>query len=119
MLQVLLIDDNPVQLQVRQAVLQQAGFSVSTAMTAEHALAYLRNPESAAQFGVIITDHILPGDSGAVFVRQLRELQSQVPVIVVTGLAEAEEEYADLNVTFLHKPCPPEDLIARVERLLK
>ena len=35
MLQVLLIDDNPAQLQVRQAVLQQAGFSVSTAMTAE------------------------------------------------------------------------------------
>ncbi len=117
MLQVLLVDDNPVQLQVRQAVLEQAGFSVATAMTAEEALAHLSRPESASQFGIVVTDHILPGDSGAVFVRQLRE-HSQIPVIVVTGLAEAEEEYAQLNVTFLHKPCPPEELIARVKHFI-
>ncbi len=118
MLQVLLIDDSPLQLQVRRAVLQESGFSVATATTAEEALAQLRDPECAARFGVIITDHILPGDSGAVFVRQLRSLQSQVPVIVVTGLAEAEEEYTDLNVTFLHKPCPPEELIRQVGQFL-
>jgi len=117
MLQVLLVDDNALQLGVRQAVLQQAGFTVSTAMTADDALAYLRTPELAARFGVVVTDHILPGDSGAVFVRQLRE-HSRIPVIVVTGLPEAEEEYATLNVTFLHKPLPPEELIERVKGFL-
>ena len=118
MRRVLLIDDSPLQLQVRQAVLHEAGFPVDTATTAEEALDQLRDPAAASRYGVIITDHILPGDSGAVFVRQLRDLQSKVPVIVVTGLAEAEEEYAQLNVTFLHKPCPPEELIARVRELV-
>ncbi len=118
MLRVLLIDDSPVQLDVRRAVLQQAGFSVDTATTAEEALGQLRDPAATDRYGVIVTDHVLPGDSGAAFVRQLRELRSEIPVIVVTGLAEAEEEYADLNVTFLSKPCPPEDLIARVRDIL-
>ena len=87
-------------------------------MTAEDALAELRDPETRASFGVIVTDHILPGDSGAVFVRQLRALHSEIPVIVVTGLAEAEEEYVELNVTFLQKPCPPEELIGKVRQFL-
>lgn len=119
MLQVLLVDDNPSQLEIRRTVLQEARFPVVTAMTAEEALAELRDPVRASRFGVIVTDHILPGDSGAVFVRQLRELHSDVAVIVVTGLAEAEEEYADLNVTFLQKPCPPEELIRQVSQAMQ
>jgi DNA-binding response OmpR family regulator len=119
MLQVLLVDDSPLQLEIRQQVLREAGFPVVTAMTAEQALGELRDGGRAARFGVIVTDHILPGDSGAVFVRQLRELHSQIPVIVVTGLAEAEEEYDGLNVTFLHKPCPPEELIRQVGQALR
>ena len=38
----LLIDDNPLQLKVREAVLRNAGFQVSVATTAESALAMLR-----------------------------------------------------------------------------
>jgi DNA-binding response OmpR family regulator len=106
-------------LDIRRAVLQEAGFPVVTAMTAEDALGELRDGAKAACFGVIVTDHILPGDSGAVFVRQLRELHSRIPVIVVTGLAEAEEEYAGMNVTFLHKPCPPQELIRQVGHALQ
>jgi DNA-binding response OmpR family regulator len=117
MLQVLLIDDNPTQLRVREAVLRDAGFVVANASTAEDALAQLREPGSEVHFDVIVTDHVMPGDSGAVFVRRLRELDSQIPVLVITGLPEAEEEYTGLNVSFLQKPCPPEQLIARVKQL--
>jgi len=119
MLQVLLIDDNPTQLRVREAVLCDAGCVVCSATTAEEALAYLQEPSSPARFGVIVTDHILPGDSGSEFVRRLRALNSKIPVIVVTGLAEAEPEYHDLGVTFLAKPCPPEQLIACVRDALE
>ena len=72
MLQVLLIDDNPTQLKVRQAVLEQAGMLVSTAQTAEAAIESLRTRPH--RFHVIVTDHMLPGDSGAAFVRQLRAI---------------------------------------------
>jgi|SRR5919108_853117 CheY-like chemotaxis protein len=117
MLEVLLIDDNPMQLRVREAVLRDAGFSVATATTAEEALSQLRELGAGTRFSVIVTDHVMPGDSGSVFVRQLRELHSHIPVLVVTGLPEAEEEYEGLNVSFLQKPCPPEKLIDRVRKL--
>jgi CheY-like chemotaxis protein len=115
MLQVLLIDDNPTQLQVRQAVLEQAGMSVATAETAESAIDRLRN--SANRFHVIVTDHMLAGDNGASFVRQLRAINPDIPVLAISGLPGAEEEYEKLNVCFLPKPVPPEELIQCVREL--
>lgn len=116
MLKVLLIDDNPMQLHVRKAVLVDAGMCVSTAATSEEALALLRPPR-VTSFDVIVTDHMLPGESGAAFVRQLRLLEADVPVLAISGLPEAEEEYESLNVRFLPKPVPPEDLIRCVREL--
>jgi DNA-binding response OmpR family regulator len=111
---VLLIDDSPVQLCVREAVLRDAGFEVCTATTAESAQTLLQSEPAGGSIGVIVTDHILPGASGAEFVRQLRELKPLVPVIVITGLPGAEDEYAGLGVIFRQKPCPPSELIALV-----
>jgi CheY-like chemotaxis protein len=109
--EVLLIDDNLAQLRIREAVLRAAGISVACASTAVEAFAFLR---PRTDVDVIVTDHVMPGVSGSVFVRQLHDLRPQVPVIVISGLAEAEEEYAGLGVTFLRKPCPPESLIRAV-----
>ncbi|MFI5090733.1 MAG: response regulator [Terriglobales bacterium] len=110
---VLLIDDNPVQLRAREAVLRNAGFATHIATTQESALALLRG-QGADGIGAIITDHIMPGSSGAEFVRALRTAKPGVPVIVITGLAEAESDYRGAGVTFRQKPCPPEELIALV-----
>src|SRR5947208_1431967 len=59
------------------------------------------------------------GASGDAFVRALREFSPSVPVLVISGMDEAEQEYAGLEVTFLHKPCAPEDLIAQVRNALE
>jgi len=115
-LQVLLIDDNPMQLQVREAVLLDAGMAVSTAATSEDAIALLSPPRST-HFDVIVTDHMLPGESGAAFVRQLRRMNPTVPVLAISGLPEAQDEYEPLSVRFLPKPVPPEELIRSVEEL--
>jgi DNA-binding response OmpR family regulator len=111
---VLLIDDSLLQLRVREAVLRDAGFEVCVATTAESAQALLRSEPAGDSIGVIVTDHILPGASGAEFVRQLRKIKSSVPVIVITGWPEAETEYAGLGVIFRQKPCPPPELITLV-----
>lgn len=110
---ILLIDDNPVQLRAREAVLRNAGFTTHIATTQEGALALLRS-DAAQDLGGIITDHIMPGTSGADFVRAMRAAKPGVPVIVITGLAEAESEYRGAGVIFRQKPCPPEELIALV-----
>jgi DNA-binding response OmpR family regulator len=116
--EILLIDDSPTQLTVREAVLQEAGFSVITASTAEEALRLLRDPAFSKSLRLIVTDHMMPKVSGDAFVRKLRRTGAQMPVIVISGLAEAQEEYEGLDVRFLNKPCPPEELIASVRAAL-
>lgn len=114
---VLLIDDDPIQLRVREAVLREAGLLVDVATTADSALALLRS-SSGETVGAIVTDHIMPGTSGAVFVNRLRELRPSIPVIVISGMAEAEDEYEGLDITFRTKPCPPPELIGLVRQKL-
>ncbi len=116
---VLLIDDSHVQVRAREAVLRTAGFESHIATTAESALALLRTPSVAARLGAVITDHVLSEATGVDVVRELRTLHPRLPVIVITGSAEAEGEYEGLNVVFRHKPCPPEELIALVRSAVK
>jgi len=115
--QVLLIDDNPLQLTVREAILRDAGFQVSVATTAESALATLRG--LPGRIGVVVTDHIMPGCTGSELVQQIRALNVWLPVVVLSGLPEAENEYQGLNVVFRAKPFPPSDLIELVRASLE
>ncbi len=114
--QVLLIDDNPLQLTVREAILRDAGFQVSVATTADSALATLRGLPD--RVGVIVTNHIMPGVTGNELVRQIRALNTWLPVIVLSGLPEAEAEYQGLDVVFRSKPFPPSELIELVRASL-
>lgn len=107
--QVLLVDDNPIQLKVRETILRGAGFQVAVATNAEIALALLRSRGS--RVGIVITDHIMPGMNGVEFVRQLRSFDRDVPVVVLSGLFDVEEEYEGLDISFRQKPFPPPELI--------
>jgi DNA-binding NtrC family response regulator len=115
--QVLLIDDNPLQLTVREAILRDAGFQVSVATTAESALATLRGLPD--RVGVVVTDHIMPGCSGSELVQQIRQLNTWLPVIVLSGMPDAETEYQGLDVVFRSKPFPPSELIELVKSCLE
>jgi DNA-binding NtrC family response regulator len=110
--QVLLVDDNALQLSVREAVLRKAGFQVAIATTAESALAALRILKE--RIGVMVTDHLMPGCSGSELVRQVRAEDNWIPVIVLSGLPDAAPEYDGLEVTFRPKPLPPLELIELV-----
>jgi DNA-binding response OmpR family regulator len=114
--QVLLVDDNPVQLSVREAVLRKAGFQVSIATTAESALATLRT--LGDRIGVIVTDHLMPGRGGPELVRRIRAENDWIAVIVLSGLPDANSEYEGLEVVFRVKPLPPPELIELVRSSL-
>ena len=113
---ILLIDDNPLQLRIREAVLRNAGFQVRLATTAESALGVLR---SAGDFiGVVVTDHVMPDCSGSELVRLIRAENNLLPIIVLSGLPEAFGEYEGLDVVFRAKPFPPTELIELVRSSL-
>jgi len=60
----------------------------------------------------------MPGMNGAEFVRELRKIHPSLPVVVISGLEEAEDEYEGLNVLFLLKPLPPDQLLANLRTVL-
>ena len=116
---ILLIDDNAVQAATRQTILKRAGYFVIAALNPMRALEQFQSGEFPAEIRLVITDHLMPGMSGADFVRGLRKTHPTMPVMVISGLPEAEEDYADLNVTFRQKPLLPELLLAKVQSLLQ
>ena len=83
------------------------------------ALDQLQNGEFPVEIGLIITDHLMPEMSGAEFVHELRSTHAAIPVMVISGLEEAETEYAGMNVLFRLKPLLPDELLASVESMLK
>jgi CheY-like chemotaxis protein len=116
---ILLIDDNAVQAAIRQTVLKRAGYFVIAALNPVRALEQFKDDAFPTTINAVITDHIMPGMNGAQFVRELRKLQPSLPVMVISGLEEAEQEYAGMNVQFLLKPLPPDILLSNLHYLIE
>ena len=78
----------------------------------------MRAGDFVGEISLVITDHVMPGMNGAAFVQALRETHPKLPVLVISGLMEAEAEYADLNIVFRLKPLLPDSLLATVHSML-
>ena len=115
---ILLIDDNAVQAATRQTILKRAGYFVIAVLNPVRALDQFRANDFPSEIKLVITDHLMPGMTGAEFVRELRKSNKEMPVLVISGLEEAEDQYADLNVLFRLKPLLPDHLLASVHRLV-
>jgi len=116
---VLLIDDNAIQAATRQTILRRAGYFVFAALNPQRALEQFRDNQFPEEIDLVITDHIMPGMNGAQFVTELRTIHPSIPVLVISGLDEAQDLYAGLNVLFRQKPLLPDALLASVHSLLK
>lgn len=115
---ILLIDDNAVQAATRQAILKRAGYYVFAVLNPLRALEQFQLNDFPAEIRLVITDHLMPGMNGAEFVRALRKDHPDLPVLVISGLEEAEDEYQGLDVLFRLKPLKPDYLLASVQRLM-
>lgn len=82
---VLLVDGNKSGLAARKSVLQEAGYTVKTSDSAESALELFGKFE----FQLVITDYQLPGLSGADFIQALRARNAALPVVLISGFADA------------------------------
>jgi DNA-binding NtrC family response regulator len=116
--EILLVDDNAIQATTRKAILERAGRAVVVASGAAQALAMLDDDQLVNALGLVITDHWMPGLNGPQFVARLREQLPMIPVLVLSGLADAEGEYQGMNVVFRVKPFPPDMLISLTSSIL-
>ncbi|MHB1937350.1 MAG: response regulator [Acidobacteriaceae bacterium] len=113
---ILVVDDNPVQALTRKAILSRAGMEVYTAYSADAAFVAIDSDERH-EINLVITDHIMPGESGHHFVERIWERRADLSVMVLSGMAEAEADYEGLNITFRAKPILPSELVALATRL--
>jgi len=117
---ILVVEDDPDQLEVVRSSLQAAGFAIGTAANGTDALVKTRtiSPD------LIILDLMLPGLNGFDVCESLRRdpATASVPIIMLTGMASQFGRFAGLESganEFLLKPFDPEQLVAKVEKLLK
>ncbi len=99
-LKVLAVDDDALVLLNTAAMLEDMGHEVTTATSGPRALRAL---EGMAQCDLLITDHGMPGMSGAQLIEEVRALRPGLPAILATGYAELPEGTAE-GITRLAKP---------------
>ena len=78
----------------------------------------LEDGELSDTLGLVITDHCMPRMNGPQFVDLLRRRLPTVPVLVLSGLPDVEEEYDGLDIVFRVKPMAPDQLLSLVDALL-
>lgn len=99
----LVVDDEPAVLKVTQRILERRGYRVTACHSAEEALALLEKGE----FDVVLSDVQMPGMGGLGLLRAVRELEAELPVILVTGNPSPETESKALEhgaFQYLSKP---------------
>jgi CheY-like chemotaxis protein len=114
---VLIIEDNDIERQGMGFVLREAGFTVSMAPSTSIALAY---PATVARPDLILLDMMMPEKDGWYFLdkRKLNPQLADVPVLIVTGMGVASQEWAaSLGAAGLvRKPFDAGELFREIKR---
>jgi CheY-like chemotaxis protein len=84
-LRLLLVDDHPAGLAARRSVLQELGFTITTATSAEAALEKF----AAEPFPLVVTDYKLPGKTGVDLIAGVRALAPDTKVVLISGFVDA------------------------------
>jgi DNA-binding NarL/FixJ family response regulator len=116
---ILIVDDDRQYRLLISRVLKRAGYSTYEAETGEEALAAAKRERPA----LVIVEALLPGVSGYEVCRELQdEFGETLPIVFVSGhRRESADRVAGLLVggdDYLVKPLDPDELLARVRRLL-
>ena len=116
---VLVVDDDPLFVEFMSALLRGAGYCVVTAVSADEATAASRQ----ARIDAAVVDVVMLGRGGYSICRELREeVDVDLPVIFVSGERVDPFDRAAGIIAggddYLIKPVHPEELLARLDRLL-
>ncbi len=117
---ILVVDDEPIVVEVVQRYLLREGMRVVTAATGQEALdtaLSLERPPS-----LVVLDVMLPEVNGVEVCRRLRARGIVAPIILLTARGEESERIAGLEAgadDYVVKPFSPGELVARVKAQLR
>lgn len=112
---VVIVDDNPNNLQVLGSILQEAGYKVRPALSGEIALRAI----AASPPDIILLDIRMPGLDGYETCRRIKAAPEsrEIPVIFISALHEIEDKLSAFRaggVDYIAKPFQADEVLARV-----
>jgi DNA-binding response OmpR family regulator len=116
---ILLVDDNPQNLQVLGKLLQEEKYKIEFALNGESALGWLKNK----QFDLILLDLHMPGMNGFEVCKRIRSDKTvkEIPIIFLSAESERESILKGFEVgaqDYVTKPFDSRELLARVKTQL-
>jgi len=115
---VLVVDDDPTQRRLIQAVLERDGFAVAHAQSGDEAIQHLN---SGATVDVVLLDLVMPGISGQDTLVEMRARGFHQPVIVLTATGGIDTVVQAMQAgacDFFVKPASPERITVSIRNAL-
>jgi two-component system response regulator AtoC len=112
---ILVVDDEPMIVSLLSTILREKGWDVAEARSGTEGIDQL----DRGRFDVILTDLVMPGDSGMDLLRAAKEIHPDVEVILMTGYATADTAIEAMRNGAFHyimKPLKTEEMVNLVEK---
>ena len=112
---ILVVDDEPMIVSLLSTILREKGWDVTEARSGTDGIDQL----DRVRFDVILTDLVMPGDSGIDLLRAAKEIHPDVEVILMTGYATADTAIEAMRNGAFHyimKPLKTEEVVNLVEK---
>lgn len=115
---ILIVDDDENLRWITQAQLEDAGFRAETAESGEQALERIRIDSPS----LVITDLKMPGMTGMALLGQIRKLEPDMPIIIITAFGTIQSAVEAVKAgayDYLTKPINYEDLVLVINRAIE
>ena len=115
---ILVIDDEEVMREILEALLSREGHRVRLAATAEEGLELARS----LPFDAAIVDVMLPGMDGITALDELRRINSELPVVMITAFASVENAIDAMKrgaFDYITKPFKNDEVVVVVKNALE
>ncbi|MBT4933003.1 MAG: response regulator transcription factor [Rhodospirillaceae bacterium] len=117
-MRVLLVEDDPVTAQSLQMMLESENMVVDSTDLGEDGLEIGK----LYDYDIIILDLMLPDIDGIEVLRRLRDARVETPVLILSGLSEADDKVRGLGTgadDYLTKPFDKAELMARIQAIVR
>jgi CheY-like chemotaxis protein len=90
----LCIEDDPIYLLLRKAVLERNGYDVIGVTSADDAVLTLRETPVCC----VIADHMLRGSTGVEVAKEMKRIKADVPIVIYSGTIPAGMQAIDVYI---------------------
>ena len=115
---ILIIEDEKLVRWSLQQKLMHEGYDIESCATGEEGVSLVRDDG----FDVVLLDIRLPGMDGVQVLREIKALEKDVAVIMLTARAEEQDKVSGLEGgadDYVTKPFSPRELLARINAVLR